>query len=183
MNSQTLRSYLSENSVWASIKAITPLPFLEGDGVNNVDALTKINYGSRLMFSGFDGVAVEMVANNIVSLYGEKWDALIKANVSAIDITLQYGNTRKETTTTSGNKTGETNQEDKVSAYNSDDLITDKGHAGTSKEDTTGTNIKTYEGGQNSLEYLFNNLPLLDKTNIINTVVRDVVNYLTISTY
>ncbi len=81
-----LRSYLTGGSIFTAIQTIKNFPFFAGDAATDLDYMLTLNYGQRQMFSAFIDVPINTVANHIVKLYGDKWDALISFNESGANI-------------------------------------------------------------------------------------------------
>ncbi|MFW3388512.1 UNVERIFIED_CONTAM: hypothetical protein RF648_21225, partial [Kocuria sp. CPCC 205274] len=135
------------------------------------------------VFSGFEGIDLAAIAKQIVLLYGDKWEALIKFQAQAGNIGAD--NTRKITNSknTVGKVTNNGTATDKVSAFNSDDLVADGGRDSTSEEDSTVTVTGTTTDETFNYKTAFDNLPLVEQTNIIKSSMNDVVKYLTISVY
>ena len=80
-------------------------------------------------------------------------------------------------------KSDNTDVTNKVSAFNSDDLLVDTGSTTVADENTTqdvdrDSLVETF-----NIQTAFNNLSLAEKTNIISVVLKDVATYLTVSVY
>ncbi|MCS5736573.1 hypothetical protein, partial [Herbiconiux daphne] len=71
----------------------------------------------------------------------------------------------------------------KVTAFNSDTFIDDKAVDNHNNVDTVNDRFRTMTDEVFSIKTAFDNLSLLQKTNIINAVVLDTVNYLTVTVY
>lgn len=178
-----LRGYLTGGSIFTAIQTTNNFPFFVGNDAADLDYMLTLNYGQRLMFSAFIAVPVNTVSKHIVKLYGDKWDGLIKFNESGANIgaVSSVKTTGKQKTT--GVKTDNTDVTNKVSAFNSDELLVDTGSTTVGDENTTqdvdrDSLVETF-----NIQTAFNNLPLAEKTNIINVVLKDVANYLTVSAY
>lgn len=178
-----LRGYLTGGSIFTAIQTTNNFPFFVGNDAADLDYMLTLNYGQRLMFSAFIDVPVNTVAKHIVKLYGDKWDGLIKFNENGTNIgaVSSIKTTGKQKTT--GVKTDNTDVTNKVSAFNSDELLVDTGSTTVGDENTTqdvdrDSLVETF-----NIQTAFNNLPLAEKTNIINVVLKDVANYLTVSAY
>ena len=178
-----LKTWLAGGSVFTAIQTTNNFPFFVGNDAADLDYMLTLNYGKRLMFSAFIDVPVNTVAKHIVKLYGDKWYGLIKFNESGANIGAvnSVKTTGKQKTT--GVKTDNTDVTNKVSAFNSDELLVDTGSTTVGDENTTqdvdrDSLVETF-----NIQTAFNNLPLAEKTNIINVVLKDVANYLTVSAY
>lgn len=183
MPAETLRSFLAGGSIFTAIQTIKNFPFFAGDAATDLDYMLTLNYGQRQLFSAFIDLPVNTVSKHIVKLYGDKWDGLIKFNESGANIGASSNIKTTGKQKTKGVKSDNTDVTNKVSAYNSDDLIVDTGSNNVVNENTTqdvdnDSLVEVY-----NLETAFNNLSLVEKTNIINVVLKDVATYLTVSVY
>lgn len=180
----SLKQYLGTQNIFEIIKSLYSFPFLEGEGkTEDLNNMLLINYGQRGLFSGFKDITVVNSAKYIITIYADKWDKLI---ISAAGITnLAANNSRKIKGTVSEMGTGNTQSEteNKVSAFNSDTLVTDGGTSSTSDNTTTRDTDRESTDETFNLKSLLDNLPLVERTNIINIVLKDVSNYLTVSIY
>lgn len=178
-----LKTWLAGGSIFTAIQTIKNFPFFAGDAATDLDYMITLNYGQRQLFSAFIDVPVDTVAKHIVKLYGDKWDALISFSESGVNIgaSSSIKTTGKQKTT--GFKNDNTDVTNKVSAFNSDDLLVDTGSTTVADENTTqdvdrDSLVETF-----NIQTAFNNLALAEKTNIISVVLKDVATYLTVSVY
>lgn len=180
----TLRKYLDGVNIFDIIKGIYSFPFLEPAGATTtINQMLLVNYGSRRLFSGFIDITPEDVAKHIISIYSDKWDALILAKADMGNISASNSKRIKGVETSTGNDDRETETINKVSAFNSDDLLTDTGTTTTETGNKTGTVNNDVTEESFNLKTLFENLPYVEQTSIINVVIKDVSNYLTVSIY
>ncbi|MFW3387882.1 UNVERIFIED_CONTAM: hypothetical protein RF648_17930, partial [Kocuria sp. CPCC 205274] len=100
---------------------------------------------------------------------------LLPGYYKQVEIGANSYKTKKEVIETLGNK----DVANKVAAFNSDVLITD----GADIEITKGEVVRTITDSAFDLNAVFNNLTLLDKTAIINTVLHDIANFYCVSIY
>lgn len=179
----TLSEYQSIGSIWGGILALEPFPFADTTPAAQLDAMLGLDYGDRTMFSKMVALPIATVSANIVALYKDSWLKLIE--IQAMDLDVTSGATRKQTETI--NKTevrnSSTDNVNKVSAFNSDDLINNDGNNSTGLDDLAGDTTRVLTDAQISLANAFNNLSLLDKSNILRTVNKDVASYLTLDVY
>ena len=82
-----------------------------------------------------------------------------------------------------GTKNDVSNSENKVSAFNSDTLITDTGAHNQLDENITQDITRDSQVSVIDWQTAFNNLSLSERTNIISVVLKDVATYLTVSVY
>jgi len=176
-----LRSFLNGVNLWSSIELIEGFSFIQD--ANQMDLIQVIEYGEREMFPAFEDLDINTIAGLIVTHFGEKWDSILSANISGIDLTSDY--TKKIDTTISIEelKTGSEDSENKVSAFNSDVLITDTGNGIIKSEDSNRDTVTGTVETMGSFKDLFKNLSSIEQSNIINIAIQDVAKYLTISIY
>lgn len=182
-NKVNLKTYLGNSNIMHSINAIKPYPFLEGVDGEAVNMMLKLSYGQRNMFSVVTEFTPDAVALFIVKTYSDKWDALIVAANSRSNIAAGVTKITSGNTSNSGTKTIDDNSTHKVTAFNSDELVTDYSDVKAGVETTSGESDKTGKEESVSIKNLFENLPLFERTNIINIVLKDVATYLTIDIY
>ena len=179
----TLNEFLNQGNLWSRVLSLAP------DTVKNIATADKLKvssifkHGNKTVFDKALLLSDDELASDIILTYGDKWDSLITAELDKLDITMADGRMVKEVTTHTFTKTGSVDNENKVSAFNSDVLVTSDGtHSGSTDTDD-GTKTRTLNDGVGGLNSLLNNLSLLQQTNIINVVVNDVVNHITLSVY
>ena len=178
-----LRGYLTGGSIFTAIQTANDYPFFADTPPTELDQMITIMYGGRIMASSFIGVDIALAGKFISKLYGEKWLALISFNSTPIDIGASGVVKTVGSENTVGTKVDVSSSENKVSAFNSDILITDSGVNNTLDENTTKGVNKDATVSTIDLKTAFNNLSTVERTNIISVVLKDVSTYLTVSVY
>ena len=178
-----LKTWLAGGSIFTAIQTAENFPFFADNTPTELDQMLSLTYGNRLLASAFGNLDVNVVGKFIVKLYGEKWNALIKFNITQPDIGVKSTTKTTGNQNTIGTKNGASNTENKVSAFNSDDLITDTGAHNALDENTTQDITQDSSISVIDWQSAFNNLSLAERTNIISVVLKDVVTYLTVSVY
>lgn len=176
-----LREYLNGVNFWSEINNVQQFAFISDP--SQMDLIQVIEYGDRTLFAGFENTPPQDVAKLIVTHFAEKWNALINARIDEIDVTSLNTSKSKTTSTITGNKTDIENTENKISGYNTSELITDNGNDSTKTEDTSRESAIEKIDSIASYEYLFDNLSTVEKSNIITLAIEDATKYLTISIY
>ena len=180
----TLRTYLDGVNIFDIIKGIYSFPFLEPAGeTTTINQMLLSNYGQRRLFSGFKDITPEDAAKHIITIYSDKWDKAIIAAANINNLAANSSRKIKGTVTEVGTGNTKSDTENKVAAFNSDDLVTDGGAHNTSDNTTTRDTDRESTDETFNLKSLLENLPLVERTNIINIVLKDVSNYLTVSIY
>lgn len=176
-----LAAYMEQGSIWGGIIALGPVPFTFPAA--QLDAMLGDDYGDRFMFSKLVTKTIADVSANIRALYMDQWTKLVE--VQATDFNLLSGATKKTTETITRKEDRVNNRDDvnKVSAFNTDDLITDTGSTSNSTDGLTGDTDRVLTEENINLQNAFANLSLLEQSNILKVVNKDVANYLTLSVY
>lgn len=179
----TLAEYLNGVSIWSSIQALSPYPFFSTNPPEQLDAQTVFTYGDKLTFSKVVNKSVDEMAVNIVALYGDSWAKLIE--IQALEFNIGSNLTKKTTENITKTEARNNTREEinKVSAFNTDDLINNEGSNVVSDDDLTGDSERVLIEENINLNAAFDNLNLLQKSNIIATVIKDVASYLTLDVY
>lgn len=176
-----LKEYLDGVNIFELMNALNPLPFTPPLQLVNLDLRLKVIYGNKPLFSSFEGLAPEIVANLLVLDFSKKWEQLI-------DVLAQAGNVNPrreitETITSGETRTSTSNTLGKVSGFNSDELLVNDGSEVDGLDVSDGERIRTLTDRQINLQLTFNMLNVIDQNSILQTVMKDVSTYLTLSIY
>ena len=178
-----LKTWLAGGSVFTAIKTAENFPFFSDTPPAELDQMLTLTYGQRLVTSAFNNFDINVAGKFIAKLYGEKWSALIEFNMSPPDLGAKSITKTTGNQNTVGTKNDVSTSENKVSAFNSDVLITDTGTHNELDENITQDIKRDSSVSVIDWQTAFNNLPLSERTNIISVVLKDVANYLTVSVY
>lgn len=183
MSELTLGKYLKRGSVWGGIQALAPYPFLDTYTPDQLNRQLDLLYGERVLFTKFSELEIPVAADLIFVQFNEKWLNLIKVNSEVFNLAASVSNKKTETTNTTENSTKVSDTVNKVSAFNTDDLIVDGGsdNSETGDKDTTASKVTTDD--KISLDSAYNNLTLADKISIIKVVNKDIAQFLSLSIY
>lgn len=181
MSEITLSQFLENESVFSRIQSLSPYPFFDTMKPVDMDKHLNMFYGDRIVFNKAKSHSIETLTTLIVGVNSDKWENLIKLN--SLEVLNSAERSVNENTKNNTINKGSNNRAHKVSAYNTDDLIVDNVDvdSNTSTSDLDGTRILTERN--KSLQGAYNNLLLKQKLNIIEIVVKDVSNYLTLDIY
>ena len=179
----TLEQYLEGGSIWGRISTLQSFPFLSDVTPERMDSMLVVSHGEQWMFQKLADKTIDSNALNIVAVYKDSWLKLVE--IAALDIDVGSGNTRKQTETIVKKEVRKNQREDlnNVSAFNSDELIADTGATSAGSDDVDGDSKRVLTDSQISLANAFENLSLMQKSNILTTVNRDVASYLTLDIY
>lgn len=183
MTSLKLEQYLEGGSIWGSIQALSPYPFFDDYSAEQLDKQTRLLYGEREVFSKFRELTVVEVAALVYVAMNKKWLNLLSMEELPFNLGASVTNKKTETTNTTENTIKESDNLNKVSAFNTEDLINDGGSNLSETGEKEGTNTKITTDDKISFEAAYDNLTLAEKISIINTVTSDVAQFLTLSVY
>ena len=178
-----LKTWLAGGSIFTAIQSAENFPFFADNTPAELDQMLSLTYGKRLVTSAFNNFDINVAGKFIAKLYGEKWSALIEFNMSPPDLGAKSITKTTGNQNTVGTKNDVSTSENKVSAFNSDVLITDTGTHNELDENITQDIKREFIVSVVDWQSAFNNLPLSERTNIISVVLKDVANYLTVSVY
>ena len=150
-----------------------------------MDELLAYTYGDRLLSPKFidssNSPSISLIALHLDKAYNAKWSALL--NIEKNKEIHDNVNTTVETIDNSSVKTNNAESLNKVSAYNTEELLTDDGNTVTSNEGVDGNTIRTNTNTDTNFRNQYLNISQLHKNNIIDTILYDVANALTLSIY
>lgn len=174
-----IKEYLKNDNVFDTIISETLLP-INPDLLNGI---LLIEHGEKTLFSKLEGVPVSNAGEYITALHGENWLRLIELN-SIYDV-IKNGDTneRTETVTITENRENTKNDKGLISAYDSEELVINDGGESSGDESLEGERITTVKESKVNLNSLYFNLSLTQKNAILQTVVKDVANFLAIKIY
>ena len=178
----TLNDFISVDGLFKHIYAHKQdLPFLSIAQSAAMDNLLVFNYGERLLYQKLTAFSIVQISEMIVDQYGSKWDTLVE--IDGLDKLSTKARVVTETTTNNEKRINARDDKNLISAYNDDALIVNDGSTSTGSDDLTGTETRTLKDETIDLKTAYNNLSLSDKNSILNTVMKDVVGFLTLSSY
>lgn len=174
-----IKEYLANDNIFTTIINETSLP-INPDLLNGI---LLIEHGEKTLFSKLEGVPVSTAGEYITALHGENWLRLIELN-SIYDV-VKNGDTneRTETVLTTENRENTKNDKGLISAYDSDELVINEGGETIGDESLEGERITTVKESKVNLNSLYFNLSLSQKNAILQTVIKDVANFLAINIY
>ena len=177
----TLDKFLENESIFTRIQTLSPYPFFDTMQALEMDKHLSIKYGERIVYSKIISLDLDTIVKLIIGVNGDKWENLILAN--SLDILNGAERTVNENNSSNVINTGANTRTHKVSGFNDPTLIEDSADidSNTGTVDNTGTRLLTEK--TKSMQTAYNNLQLQSKLNIIESVVKDVSNYLTLDIY
>ena len=181
MNEITLEQFLENESIFTRIQSLSPYPFFDQMHPLDMDIHLSMFHGERIVYPKMVKYSLDDLARLINNVHKSKWENLIKAN--ELDILSDSERIVNENNSSNVLNTGANTRTHKVSGFNDPELIEDNAdvESSTANVNNTGTRLLTEK--TKSLQTAYNNLQLHKKLNIIESVVKDVSNYLTLDIY
>ena len=115
--------------------------------------------------------------------YGKKWEILSTEIWVGFNLGAKQVNKKTETITKTENREVLKDDVNKVSAYDTDELITNDGNTSNTTDGLTGSESRVITDEIIDMETAFNNLSTQTQNSIIETVLNDVKSFITLSIY
>ena len=145
-----------------------------------LDAILKLDYGLREVIPAYKNVSSEELTAIIVMNFGAYWQQLVEVTKAADTV---KSKTIVETIATTGIENTDANSIEKVSGFNSAELVDDAGNSRAENVATQSDKTRTYTETYNDLEQRYDYLSLIANSGIIRTMAHDTANLLTLSVY
>ena len=183
MDDITLSQYLDGESIWGRILALVTVPELGLIGADVLDRNLILNHGDKNIFYKIPLMGLDDVVRDIGFNYEKKWVDLI--SIESLNFNIGADNTHKISETLNHAETRINTQENinKVSAFNTDELLTNDGSNSNNSDDIDYNKTRVYTDETLSLQTAFNNLNEKQKNIIIRTVNNDIASLLTLDIY
>ena len=175
-----LKEFINGASLFSAIQTVNFFPFFEGNEAV-LDLMLIINYGNRQVFEPFEGNDINSIATMLILNFEQTWNSYVKMGVI-----LENPNDRREVTETidrTEERLNSNDSTDKVSAFNSNTMVDDKGSSVSGTDDLTGLTTRTLTDEQINVTTMFNRLSSTTRNSIVKSVLDDIAGYLTLSIY
>lgn len=177
-----LNEYLSNDNLIALLLA-SGVTFIEPEKVNTMNTLLIVNYGERVLYDKFELITVPEISDMIALVHSVHWQDLITLKASEVNPIYSSSNTLTETVTETGNTVNTNENVNKLSADNDDELIVNDGSSSNANENKQGERTRILTDNKTDFNNVYNNLSLSAKNNIINIVLKDIADFLTLTIY
>lgn len=183
-----LKEYLEQfdTNIFQEMKLATDLGYFDvfkDTDVVLMNHILLLTAGERNVRQSIQTLPLNVLARILITDYSNSWN-----NIATLDLKLNGSfadeiNIRHSDSLDNTNQTNIANNTNKVSAYDTDDLVIDDGSTSDGTSDTTNTN------NANSIDekYLFGNidtnLDIAQNLRIHRKVIEDIVNTTTLSIY
>lgn len=181
MNEITLDQFLENESIFTRVQTLTPYPFFDQMNPLDMDMHLSMFYGGRIVYPKMVRYSLDDLTRLINSVHKDKWENLIK--VGGLDISEGSTRTIDEQKQGSTINTGANTRTHNISAFNTPELVADNSDTDSSTNTVNNDDTRLLTESNNSLQATYNNLLLTQKLNIIEAVVKDTANYLTLDIY
>lgn len=183
MDDITLSQYLEGESIWGRVLTLVTIPELGLIGADVLDRNLILNHGDKNIFYKIILMGLDDVAKDIGFNYEKKWKDLI--SIESLQLNIGADNTRKvsETLTHAETRINTQDNINKVSAFNTDELIANDGSNSSNSDDIDYNKTRVFTDETLSLQTAFNNLNEKQKNIIIRTVNNDISSLLTLDIY
>lgn len=179
-----LSEYMEINDLWGEISTAVPtLGFIGSIGAANLNVAQVYNFGEREVLPKAAAMQPRRLVGLIVNQFYATWERMELVELTANANLAGAVDATTETTTNAETKANTKDDVNKVSAYNSDTLMTNDGSNSVGSEKLSGEKTRVVSRQNKSLETSFKNMDILKKNAIIQSVTRDVANFVTMSIY
>ena len=179
-----LSEYMESKDLWGAISTAVPtLVFIRSIGAANLNAAQVYNFGERQVLPKVEALTLPQLVSLIVNQFRTTWERMELVELTANANLAGAVDATTEKTTNAETKANTKDDVNKVSAYNSDTLMTNDGSNSVGSEELSGEKTRVVSRQNKSLETSFKNLDILKKNAIIQSVTRDVANFVTMSIY
>ena len=175
-----LKEFINGASLFSAIQTVNFFPFFEGNE-NILDLMLVTNYGNKQVFEPFEVNDINSIATMLVLNFEQTWNSYVKMG----DL-IENPNDRREVTETidrTEERLNSNDSTDKVSAFNSNEMVDDKGSSVSGTDDLTGLTTRTLTDEQINVTTMFNRLSSTTRNSIVTSVLDDIAGYLTLSIY
>lgn len=145
--------------------------------------LFMVRYGDRNVNPSIINLTPFQIADLLTFEYGKKWEILSNEIWVGFNLGAKQVNKKTETITKTENREVLKDDVNKVSAYDTDDLIVNDGNTSNTTDGLTGNESRVTTDEIIDMETVYNNLANTQKNSIIETVLNDVKNFITLSIY
>lgn len=177
-----LNEFLTEN-IFILIDDVGGLDFIPPENLDTMDRLLRFKHGNKPVDKAVKNMTMSQLADMVVMLYKQLW--IIETGLYDVAIEGSGGEVTKITENTdreSERLTGGSST-DKVTAYNSVEMVDDSGSEQTGNENLTESGSRLITTVNNNPIQAFKLLENHIKNSIIGKIVDDVGSFLTLKIY
>lgn len=176
---------INQDSLFYELNELNPNGIIEELGVENLNFMFAVQYGSREVPSFFEGKTTKEVAKHINQLFKQKWNRLseIIKHENTLPIGFEKETLIDESNTDLSNKNIVNNNSNKVSAFNVDVLIENSGSDDVLEETGDRESSKQHKQTTTSLQSIDFQRKMLENESISKVICQDVASVIVLSVY
>lgn len=149
----------------------------------NLTSLFLVRYGDRNVNPSIINLTPHQIANLLTFEFGEKWTILSSEIWVGFNLGAKQVSKKTETITKTENRETLKDDVNRVSAYDTDELIVNDGNTSNTTDGLTGNESRVITDEIIDMETVYKNLANSQKNSIIESVLNDVKNFITLSIY
>lgn len=176
-----LHEFLEDKNIFTIMYALEPMEFLKGDNQKVFNDHLIINHGEKIVFNKYLSIDINVLSSIILSKYSKKWYDLV--NVRSLNMASSNSTLVDSSSSEDGAKTDKNNSVDNVAGMNDASMIGVKGNDSTISSDYKNNSKSGSNTHIINIKSLFTNLSIAEKITIINVVIKDTSDYLTLNIY
>ena len=176
---------INQDSLFYELNELNPNGIIEEIGIENLNFMFAIQYGSREIPSFFETKPTKEVASYINQLFMKRWEQLrnIETHVHSLPIGFENETVIDESNTDSSNKNIVNNNSNKISAFNVDELTENNSSDDVLEEMGDRESTKTHKKTLSSLKSIDTQRQMTDNENISKVICKDVSSVIVLSIY
>ena len=176
----TVNGLNNVSQIFTELKKLNNNVMMDSDKLFN---LFMVRYGDRNVNPSIINLTPFQIADLLTFEYGKKWEILSTEIWVGFNLGAKQVNKKTETITKTENREVLKDDVNKVSAYDTDELITNDGNTSNTTDGLTGSESRVITDEIIDMETAFNNLSTQTQNSIIETVLNDVKSFITLSIY
>lgn len=176
----TVNDLNNVSQIFTELKKLNPNLVMDSERLTN---LFLVRYSQNVVNPSIMPLTPYQIADLLTFEFSQKWEILLTEFWVGFNLGARQVTKVTETITRTENRLTDKDDINTVSGFDSDELITDNGLNSKTKDDLTGTETKTTTNEIIDMETAFNNLSMQTQNSIIETVLKDVKNFITLSIY
>ena len=176
----TVNDLVNVGSIFTELKKLNTSLVMDSD---RMASLFLLRYGDRNVNPSIINLTPFQIADLLTFEYGTKWEILSTEIWVGFNLGAKQVNKKTETITKTENREVLKDDVNKVSAYDTDELIVNDGNTSNTTDGLTGNESRVTTDEIIDMETVYNNLANSQKNSIIESVLNDVKNFITLSIY
>ena len=176
----TVNDLVNFPQIFTELKKLNPNLVMDSERLTN---LFLVKYSQNVVNLAIINLTPFQIADLLTFEYGEKWEILSTEIWVGFNLGAKQVNKKTETITKTENREVLKDDVNKVSSYDTDELIVNDGNTSNTTDGLTGNESRVTTDEIIDMETVYNNLANSQKNSIIESVLNDVKNFITLSIY